>query len=52
MATIVIYPLLFIAYKENLEQQENGNSWASYSLAQIDAYVNKGSKKYEWRNDV
>jgi len=26
MATIVIYPLLFSAYKENLEQQENGSS--------------------------
>jgi len=26
LATIVVYPLLFIAYKENLEQQENGGS--------------------------
>ena len=26
MATIVIYPLLCTAYKENLEQQENGSS--------------------------
>ena len=25
LATIVVYPLLFIAYKENLEQQENGS---------------------------
>ena len=26
MATVVVYPLLFIAYKENLEQQDNGES--------------------------
>ena len=26
MATVVVYPLLFIAYKENLEQQDNRES--------------------------
>ena len=26
MATVVVYPLLFIGYKENLEQQNNGES--------------------------
>jgi len=26
LVTVVVYPLLFIAYKENLEQQENDKS--------------------------
>ncbi|MEL0189396.1 MAG: hypothetical protein VW878_01015 [Candidatus Poseidoniales archaeon] len=26
MSTVVVYPLLFIGYKENLEQQNNGES--------------------------